>query len=1197
MAGVELGTAYLSLVADTKGLAKSVRKGLGEVESEADRTGKNSGNSIGGGIAKGVGMAGKAVLGLTALVGGLAVTGGISRALNIEDAQAKLKGLGHSTDSVSAIMKDALASVKGTAFGMGEAATVAASAVAAGVKPGADLERTLKLVADASTIAGTDMGDMGVIFNKVATSNKVQGEVIEQMSERGIPIVQLMAKELGLTAEETVKLASEGKIGFDTFRNAMEAGMGGAALASGETTRGAFKNMMAALSRVGEQLIGGVFPMFAGFFMGITGMLDRIAPVAKVAGEWLGGLVATFAATMSGLFQVLRTGDFSAELRASLGMEEDSPVIAGVLWLRDTALGAFQEISGGVKAMFAAFQSGGSDVTSSGFAGILETVGLVARSIWDALGPAIRELAPSVMQLWQTFSPLGLILKVLEPILPVLAEALTKVGAALGGALAIALPVIVDLIGTLVDALSGVLLAVLPTVADLFIVLANAVADILPVIGPVLSMLGDALGSVLTALAPVLSLVVSILADGLAAVLPVLAPLLGLVAQVIGAVLSVIMPLVPAVLSLVKAFLPLLPVVMQLVMALLPPIITLIGAILPIVVGLAGLLVRLLVPAIQFVANILGFLVGVIANVITWLAENLMPAFEAVWNAIATGATWLYENVFKPVWAGIQTVISVAWSIISVIFDLMVMGWRLLAAGFRVIWDTVLAPVWSAMQTVFAAVWGWIDQNVFAPMKAGWDVLGRAFAWVQDNIIAPAWNGLQTVLSAGWSWISTNVFDPLKAGVSLIGDAFGAVKGVIETAWNALKEIAAKPVNFILGTVYNDGIREWWNKISGAVGMDSLALPKASLVQFASGGVLPGYTPGRDVHEFYSPTAGRLALSGGEAIMRPEFTRAVGGAAGVARLNMMARKGQAFKDGGVWDFFGDAWDTVKGVGKGIWDAAGMAVEVVKDPLGAIKKAVVDGIIHPLMSKVGVDGDFVKILTELPVKWAGGLADKVKSMFASQESTMANGTPGSGVGLGMMGQMLQAILPGARVTSGFRSGARTAGFGAVSFHALGRALDIGAGGGRSLSQIWDVINAAYGPQSQELLYTPKGANQILRGGKRGGTSGVTAKNHYDHVHWAMANGGVIPALYDNGGWMNPGDIGVNQSRSPEPVFTAGQWDILEGNLRNGGGSGQVSLADESVRRLADAILSGAATVSVSALAEQQRNRSGYRGRGA
>lgn len=72
-------------------------------------------------------------------------------------------------------------------------------------------------------------------------------------------------------------------------------------------------------------------------------------------------------------------------------------------------------------------------------------------------------------------------------------------------------------------------------------------------------------------------------------------------------------------------------------------------------------------------------------------------------------------------------------------------------------------------------------------------------------------------------------------------------------------------------------------------------------VPYASGGVLPGYTPGRDVHRFYSPTGGGLELSGGEAIMRPEFTRAVGGKSGVDRLNALARNGSLkFADGGVY---------------------------------------------------------------------------------------------------------------------------------------------------------------------------------------------------------------------------------------------------------------------------------------------------------
>jgi hypothetical protein len=75
---------------------------------------------------------------------------------------------------------------------------------------------------------------------------------------------------------------------------------------------------------------------------------------------------------------------------------------------------------------------------------------------------------------------------------------------------------------------------------------------------------------------------------------------------------------------------------------------------------------------------------------------------------------------------------------------------------------------------------------------------------------------------------------------------------------------------------------------------------------YATGGILPGHTPGRDVHHFYSPTAGSLHLSGGEAVMRPEWTRAVGPAMVNAwnRLSrsqgvMGVRRAMGFKDGGI----------------------------------------------------------------------------------------------------------------------------------------------------------------------------------------------------------------------------------------------------------------------------------------------------------
>lgn len=79
---------------------------------------------------------------------------------------------------------------------------------------------------------------------------------------------------------------------------------------------------------------------------------------------------------------------------------------------------------------------------------------------------------------------------------------------------------------------------------------------------------------------------------------------------------------------------------------------------------------------------------------------------------------------------------------------------------------------------------------------------------------------------------------------------------------------------------------------------------------FAGGGVLPGYTPGVDVHHFVSKTGGSLALSGGEGIMVPEWVAAQGGPAAIAKMNAEARYGRRggnhdgcmhFAGGGTYD--------------------------------------------------------------------------------------------------------------------------------------------------------------------------------------------------------------------------------------------------------------------------------------------------------
>ena len=278
---VEIAAAYISIIPETSKIAPGITKAMGGAEKSASKSGESMGQKLSSGMgsalkksAVGVGVAAGAAI-------GAGLTKGIGRLNGIEQAEAKLRGLGHSASSVGSIMDNALASVKGTSFGLEEAATAAAGAVAAGIKPGQELERTLKVVGDTATIAGASMGEMGQIFNSVAARGKLQGDDMMQLLSRGVPVLQLLGEELGKTSAEISDMVTKGQIDFATFQNAMERGMGGAALEAGNTVEGAFRNMGAAAGRLGATIAGPFFNQAAGGFKGVTDALDAMNARAK----------------------------------------------------------------------------------------------------------------------------------------------------------------------------------------------------------------------------------------------------------------------------------------------------------------------------------------------------------------------------------------------------------------------------------------------------------------------------------------------------------------------------------------------------------------------------------------------------------------------------------------------------------------------------------------------------------------------------------------------------------------------------------------------------------------------------------------------------------------------------------------------------------------------------------------------------
>ena len=468
---------YVELVPTTTGIKRNIEKDLDGTFNTVEKRGTSVFSKIGS-LAKGAALAAGAA---AATLTGIAIKGGFSRLLKIEDAQAKLEGLGNSTEAVEKIMGSALAAVKGTAYGLDTAATVAASAVAAGIKPGQELEKYLRLTADAATIAGISMDEMGSIINKVNANGKAMTENLNQLQDRGIPILQYLAEEYGVTTAEMSKMVSQGAVDAETFNRVLQEKLGGAALKSGETTRGAFANMLAALSRVGVALLENVFPHFKTVFNDITGLLD--------------GLV-----------------DDIGPLRDAVAEK----------------LGPIADVIGG------AFSNMGETV-----APFLDKLAPLAElaGYFTPLGAILQLIVPLLPQLMDPLRQIAnIIADTLVAVLPIVAVLFGSIGEVLAGILVAVLPIVADLLTRLADIFDRVMPVIL-LVAEVIGGILVAALDVLsPIIAVVLALL-DPLMSIFEALiTPVLAIVEALL-PLVAVMIDALAPMLAVVAGIIGAVL------------------------------------------------------------------------------------------------------------------------------------------------------------------------------------------------------------------------------------------------------------------------------------------------------------------------------------------------------------------------------------------------------------------------------------------------------------------------------------------------------------------------------------------------------------------------------------------------------------------------------------------------------------------------------------
>ena len=666
------------------------------------------------------GLAVNAITGIAKKAAG-AFTGAFSRGFDrltaIDDATAKLGGLGHSAENVEKIMGDALASVKGTAFGLGDAATMAATAVAAGVEPGRELQKYLTLTGDAATIAGVSMNEMGSIFGKVQTGQRAYTSELNQLADRGIPIYQWLQEELGVSASALRDMVSAGEVDSATFFRVINDNIGGAALKAGQTFRGSLANMQAAWGRLGAAFLEPAFQRLPEVFGSITDGIDKFAPVATRAGEAVGSAFGRIVDGIGGLGGTLRPildglSDAAAGFIDGFGgmdavaqsFGQVLPLLTGPLGLLKSALG---EVFGGGQADMRAFGKTVGEVLGP----LVQAFGQLAEVIAGALGQALVSLLPVVME----------------------------VGRVLAGPLSDALGKLAPVIGDLATAL-------LPGLANLFATLVPIIAQVAAAILPLVTML-------VSQLAPVFVELVRVL-------LPPLSLLLGAVASVLGTLVAALDPVITALVSQLA------PILVTLVRALLPPlarviatvaevISTVLAPVLEVIINVLGVLfvgaINALMPVVQvvfaFIARTIGNTMDIISGIIRLVMAVIRGDWSGAWEAIKQIGSAIWDQIKNIVQTAIGLVLSIIRGILKVI---------------QTVWDAA----WEVIKAVARAAWDWITRGI----ELFGDGAQRIFRSIVDGI-GRIWDGLKAVAAAPVRFVIETVINKgiIKGWNDLVG--------------------------------------------------------------------------------------------------------------------------------------------------------------------------------------------------------------------------------------------------------------------------------------------------------------------------------------------------------------------------------------------------------------------------------------------
>lgn len=870
----------------------------------------------------------------------------------------------------------------------------------------------------------------------------------------------------------------------------------------------------------GKALEPQVLPLFTRGLGILAGLLPKLTPLVSATAAALGKVETTIgrAAASPGFTR------FIATLTSMVG-----PALAGIA-----------TIAGNV---------------GRAVAGVITGLGPLSGVVLRGLGSLTANLAkaassPAVAKFVQTLVGLA----------PVITSALGGVGALVGHLLTALAPLsgpVIGLVGQLASALGKIVVAVGPSLSVLFRALGSALGSVVKALAPAIVPVIEAIASALTRLAPTLALIAPPLAAAFVALIPVIGPL----ADLLNAVVLALIPVLPLIAQLVVRYLPpfinLLTRLVTRFAPFAPQILAVVGAgylLLPMLLALPTPLVLI----IGAVALLVGGFVLLFRHSKTFhdfVMDKLIPGMRSLWSYLKTVVYPILKKIAEDALAGLRDAFKIVSKAVSDNRDQL----RQLVRGFLNVVNFIVTRVLPILGPI---------------LKAAFTGVG---AYIGDTI------GIIGLLVKAFGRIVSGA----KSAARGFASAFGSIKTAAQGIWRDVETIFTNGVNFVTQNIINPLI-DVLDKVLGPFGVHINHIPRAAgptaksapdtytgskvdvqrmpggRAAYATGGTLPGFTPGRDVHRFVSPTAGVLDLSGGEGILRPEVVQALGGAPAIHALNApynggRAGSGQAFFGGGV---FQSIADKIRG---GAAAVANKALRVAESPIEGLLAHVHPDILHTITS-----GALDKL--------NAAVYAFIRGTAANQPTTTTTNGPGTGSSLVHAKTIIQQAKQMGLGTKGAEIGLMTSLVETnLKNYANSKIADslrlphdaVGSDGysagimqqqtgpfGNYWGTVAQVMNPAYAAHRffDELLRKVPGYASTDPG-VAAQTVQVSAFPDRYSARRGDADNLIRQVGYDSGGYLPPGITTVyNGTGAPEPVLTPAQLNAVAAGSTTGSQAG-------------------------------------------